>query len=89
MQEVSGSNPRLGGPGVDPLQLSGGTSTLQSRASGLQSTTQGHSIRTKKITPSQTTKGVERIQGEKVERRRLLFCTQDAPERAGDPAKRI
>ena len=41
MQEVWGSNPRLGGLRVDPFQVSGGMSTLQSRASGLQSTTQG------------------------------------------------
>lgn len=41
MQEVRGSNPRLGGLRVSPLQASGGISTLQSRASGLQSTTQG------------------------------------------------
>ena len=38
---VWGSNPRLGGLRVSPLQVSGGMSTLQSRASGLQSTTQG------------------------------------------------
>ena len=55
MQEVRGLNPRLGGLRVSQLQASGGTSTLQSRASGLQSTTQGNSIRTKKTLPSQTT----------------------------------
>ena len=48
MQEVSGSNPRLGGLGVSSLQASRGISTLQSRASGLQSTTQGNSIGTTK-----------------------------------------
>ena len=48
MLEVSGSNLRLGGLGVSPLQASGGIGTLQSRASGLQSTTQGNSIRTNK-----------------------------------------
>ena len=48
MQEVSGSNPRLGGLRVSQFQASGGISTLQSRASGLQSTTQGNSISTTK-----------------------------------------
>ena len=48
----------VGGLGVlvSPLQVSGGISTLQSRASGLQSTTQGNSVRTKKTPPSQTKK---------------------------------
>ena len=46
MQEVRGWIPRLGGSRVSQLQASGGISTLQSRASGLQSTTQGNSIRT-------------------------------------------
>ena len=41
MQEVSGSNPRLGGLGISPLQAFGGRGTLQSSASGLQRTTQG------------------------------------------------
>ena len=41
MQEVQGSNPRLGGLRVSQFQVFGGISTLQSRASGLQSTTQG------------------------------------------------
>ena len=48
MQEVSVSNPRLGRLQVSPLQASGGIGTLQSRTSGLQSTTQGNSIGTKK-----------------------------------------
>ena len=52
MQEVRGSNPRLGGVRVRQLQASEGISTLQSRASGLQSTTEG----TKKTPPSQTNK---------------------------------
>ena len=47
MQEVLGSNPRLGGFGVSPFQVSGGIGTLQSRASGLQSTTQGITSRPK------------------------------------------
>ena len=47
MQEVQGSNPRLGGLGVSAFQASGGIRTLHSRASGLQSTAQGNSIRTK------------------------------------------
>ena len=55
MQEVRGSNPRLGGLWVSQLQASGGISTLQSRASGLQSTTQGNSIRTKNNPSSQKT----------------------------------
>ena len=41
MQEVRGSNPRLGGLGVSPFQASGGMSTLQSSASGLHSSAQG------------------------------------------------
>ena len=41
MQEVWGSNPSLGGLRMNPFQVSGGISTLQSRASGLQSSTQG------------------------------------------------
>ena len=49
MQEVRGSIPRLGGLRVSQLQASGGISTLQSRASGLQSTTQGNSVRTKRL----------------------------------------
>ena len=48
MQEVPGPNPRLGGLRVSQFQASGGISTLQSRASGLQSTTQRNSIRTTK-----------------------------------------
>ena len=48
MHEVWGSNHRLGGLRVCPLQACGGISTLQSRAAGLQSTTQGNSIRTEK-----------------------------------------
>ena len=40
MQDVWGSNPRLDGLQVSPLQASGGISTLQSRAFGLQSATQ-------------------------------------------------
>jgi len=56
MQEVLGSNPRLGGLGVSQLQDSGGIGTLQSGSSGLQSTSQGNSIRTKKAPPSQHTK---------------------------------
>ena len=39
MREVRGSSPTLGGLRVSQLQASGGISTLQSRASGLQSTT--------------------------------------------------
>ena len=39
---------KLGGSRVSQLQASGGVGTLQSRASGLQSTTQGNSIRTTK-----------------------------------------
>ena len=38
---ATGSNPRLGRLGVSPFQASGGIRTLQPRASGLQSTTQG------------------------------------------------
>ena len=49
MQEVRGSSPTLGGLRVSQLQASGGISTLQSRASGLQSTTQGNSVRTKRV----------------------------------------
>ena len=56
MQEVRGSSPTLGGLRVSQLQASGGISTLQSRASGLQSTTQGNSVRTKKTPPSQKKK---------------------------------
>ena len=41
MQEVWGSDPRLGGLRVSPLRASEGIGTLQSGASGLQSTTQG------------------------------------------------
>ena len=41
---------------VSQLQASGGISTLKSRASGLQSTTQGNSIRTKQTPPSQKKK---------------------------------
>ena len=48
MQEVWGSNPRPSGLRVSQFQASGGISTLQSRASGLQSTTQGNSIRTER-----------------------------------------
>ena len=40
-QEVRGVHRGLGGSSVSPFQASGGISTLQSRASGLQSTTQG------------------------------------------------
>ena len=49
MQEVSGSNPRLGGLRVSQFQASGGMSALQSRASGLQSTTQRNSIKNKQL----------------------------------------
>ena len=56
MQEVSGLNPRLGGLGASPLQAPEEISTLQSRASGLQSTTQGNSIRTREAPPSQARK---------------------------------
>ena len=45
---LSGSHPRLGGVGVSPLRASGGVGTRQSRASGLQSATQGSSMRTTK-----------------------------------------
>ena len=48
MQEVRGSNPRLGGLRVSQFQVTGWISTLQSRVSGLQSTTRGNSIRTTK-----------------------------------------
>ena len=41
MQEVRGSNPRLGGLRVGQFQASGGIGTLQSRASDLRSATQG------------------------------------------------
>ena len=41
MQEVWDSNPTLGGLWVSQFQASGGISALQSRASGLQSTTKG------------------------------------------------
>ena len=54
MQEVSGSNRRLGGLRGSPLQVSGGLSALQLRASGLQSTTQGISSGPKKTPPSQS-----------------------------------
>ena len=54
MQEVWGSNPRLGGLGVSHLQASGGISALQSEASGLQSTMQGNSIRIKKALQRQS-----------------------------------
>ena len=60
MQEVWGSNPRLGRLQVKIFQASEGMSTLQSRASGLVGTTQGNSIRTKK-TPSQTKQRVPPI----------------------------
>ena len=53
MQEVWGSNPRLDGSRVSPFQVSGGISTLQSRASGLQSTTQGIPSGPKMTPPSQ------------------------------------
>ena len=53
MQEVWGSNPRLGGLHVTTFRVSGGRSTLQSRASSLQITSQGNSIRTKTTPPSQ------------------------------------
>ena len=43
MHEVRGSNPRLGGLRVSQLPVYGGIGTLQSRASGLQSPTQGNS----------------------------------------------
>ena len=46
MQEVRGSNLRLDGLRVRQYQASGGISTLQSRASGLQSTTQSNYIGT-------------------------------------------
>ena len=52
MQEVRGSNPRPGGLRVNKLQASGGIGALESRASGLHSTTQGNSIRTKNTPPS-------------------------------------
>ena len=53
MQEVRGSNPRLGGLRVNPFQVSAGISTLQSRASGLQSNTQRVPSGPKKTPPSQ------------------------------------
>jgi len=56
MQEVLGSSPRLGGLSVSQLQASRGISTLESRASGLQSSTQGDSNWTKMSPPSQTNK---------------------------------
>jgi len=45
-QEVRGSSLALGGARVSQLHASGGISALQSRASGLRSTTQGNPIRT-------------------------------------------
>jgi hypothetical protein len=48
MQEVRGPSPPLGGLRVSQLQASGGISTFQSRAFGLQSTTQGNYIQTEK-----------------------------------------
>ena len=50
-----GSIIRQGGLWVRQLQASGGISTLQSRASGLQSTTRGNSIGTTRTPPSQQT----------------------------------
>ena len=41
MQEFWGLNPTLGGLWVNPFQISARISTLQSKASGLQSTMQG------------------------------------------------
>ena len=46
-----------------PSQASGGTSTLQSRASGLQSTTQGNSIRTKRLLRVKNIHGTGRASG--------------------------
>ena len=60
MQEVWGSNPRLGGLRLDQLQAFGDISTLQSRASGLQSTAQGNSIRTNSTPPCKQAKTVGR-----------------------------
>ena len=54
MQEVRGSNPRLGGYGLVNSKPLGGINTLQTMASGLQSTTQGiPSGPPKTTTPSQ------------------------------------
>ena len=54
MQEVRGSNHRLGGVWVSQFQASGGISTLQSRASVLKSTTQGIPSGPQKTPPNQT-----------------------------------
>ena len=53
MQEVRGSNPRPGGLRVSQFQAIGGVSTLQSGASGFQSTMQGIPSEPKSF-PSQT-----------------------------------
>ena len=59
MQEVWGSNPRLGRLRVNPFQVSGGMSTLQSSASDLQSTTQGIPSRSIDSSESNTNKETE------------------------------
>ena len=51
MQEPWGANPRLGRLRASQFQTCGGISALRSRASGLQSATQGNSIRTTKKIP--------------------------------------
>ena len=58
MQEVRGSSPTQGGLRVSQLQASEGISTLQSRAPGLQSTTQGNSVRTKRLLRVKTKKAL-------------------------------
>ena len=56
MQEVSGSNPRLGGSGVSAFQASGGIGTRHPAIKGLRPPEHhaGHSIRNKQIPLSQT-----------------------------------
>ena len=63
MQEVLGSNTRLGGLGASPFQASRGIRTLQSRASGLQSTTKGIPSLPKKTPPRQTKQAKKSLRG--------------------------
>ena len=75
MQEVGGSNPRLGGLRLSQFQASGGIGTLQSMASSLQSTTQESFIRTKDNSSESNKRW--RIQEQLV--KPSPFCLADGP----------
>ena len=71
-------NPRPGGLRVSPLQASGVIGTLPSSASGLQSTTQGNSMWTKKTPSSHSMRAAAEQQGQTKGARAVLELSPKA-----------